>query len=140
MWQDKINTVWQGDCLELMKEMPNKCIDLIVTDPPYLMEWQSNRRFDKHKKIKNDDNSDWLKQVFEQIFRVLKEDCLCLSFYGWPEADKFVSIFKSSGFELKSHLVWVKNNIGLGWFTRGKHEQAYLLAKGQPNKPKNPVA
>ena len=35
MWQDKINIVWQGDCLELMKEMPDKCIDLVVTDPPY---------------------------------------------------------------------------------------------------------
>lgn len=35
MWKDKINTVWQGDCLELMKEMPDKCIDLVVTDPPY---------------------------------------------------------------------------------------------------------
>ena len=25
----------QGDCLELMKEIPDKSIDLIVTDPPY---------------------------------------------------------------------------------------------------------
>lgn len=25
----------QGDCLELMKDIPDKSIDLIVTDPPY---------------------------------------------------------------------------------------------------------
>ena len=27
-----------GDCLELMKDIPDKSIDLIVTDPPYLIE------------------------------------------------------------------------------------------------------
>lgn len=28
----------QGDCLELMKNIPDKSIDLVVTDPPYLMK------------------------------------------------------------------------------------------------------
>lgn len=27
-----------GDCLELVKELPDNSIDLIVTDPPYLIE------------------------------------------------------------------------------------------------------
>jgi len=35
MWTDKINQVWQGDCLELMKEMPDKCVDLVLCDLPY---------------------------------------------------------------------------------------------------------
>ena len=30
-----INKIVQGDCLEVMASMPNQCIDLIVTDPPY---------------------------------------------------------------------------------------------------------
>src|SRR3990167_9188810 len=34
-WTDHINTVWQGDCLELMKTMPDKCVSLCLTDPPY---------------------------------------------------------------------------------------------------------
>lgn len=32
---DFINKVIQGDCLEVMKDIPDKSIDLIVTDPPY---------------------------------------------------------------------------------------------------------
>lgn len=40
-----------------------------------------------------------------------------------------------AGFELKSHFVWIKSNIGLGWFSRGQHEVAYLLTKGSPQKP-----
>lgn len=33
-----MNSIKCGDCLELIKEIPNKSIDLIVTDPPYLIE------------------------------------------------------------------------------------------------------
>ena len=31
--------LWQGDCLELMKNIPDKSIDLVLTDPPYLREF-----------------------------------------------------------------------------------------------------
>jgi len=32
---DFINKVICGDCLEVMKEIPNECMDLVVTSPPY---------------------------------------------------------------------------------------------------------
>ena len=28
-------TIYNGDCLEIMKQLPDKSVDLIVTDPPY---------------------------------------------------------------------------------------------------------
>jgi len=35
-WKDKfLDKVVCGDCLELMKELPDGCVDLVVTDPPY---------------------------------------------------------------------------------------------------------
>ena len=37
----------QGDCLELMKDIPDKSIDLIVTDPPYLIKYKTNHRKNK---------------------------------------------------------------------------------------------
>ena len=33
-----LNKITQGDCYELIKEIPNNSIDLIITDPPYLLE------------------------------------------------------------------------------------------------------
>lgn len=33
--EDYINKVIQGDCLEVMKNIPDKSIDLVLTDPPY---------------------------------------------------------------------------------------------------------
>lgn len=32
---DFINKVIHGDCLDVMKQMPDKCVDLVLTDPPY---------------------------------------------------------------------------------------------------------
>ena len=33
---DNINNIILGDCLELIKQIPDNSIDAIVTDPPYL--------------------------------------------------------------------------------------------------------
>lgn len=30
-----INQIVNADCLEILKELPDKCIDLVLTDPPY---------------------------------------------------------------------------------------------------------
>ena len=38
--KDYINQVIQGDCLEIMKQMPDKCVDLVVTDPPYGLNYR----------------------------------------------------------------------------------------------------
>ena len=31
----EVDRIYCGDCLDLMREMPDKCIDLVLTDPPY---------------------------------------------------------------------------------------------------------
>lgn len=109
--------------------------DLILTDPPYGVNWQSNSRNVKHMKIQNDGSLEWLPEVSALIYAAMKKDSLMISFYGWACADEFLIAWKKAGFSPKSHLTWVKNNMGFGWFTRGQHESAYLMAKGKPAAP-----
>jgi len=35
VWNINNNCIINGDCLEVMKSIPNKSIDAIITDPPY---------------------------------------------------------------------------------------------------------
>lgn len=126
--------LYLGDCLEIMPLLGK--VDAVVTDPPYGVSFQSNRREEKYKKIENDTELTWLPKISNLTYEVLKDNSVMISFYGWPHIDQFMTTWKTSGFEPKSHFVWVKNNIGCGWFTRPQHESAYLLAKGKPNKPK----
>ena len=39
---DFINKVIQGDCLDIMRQIPDKSVDLVITDPPYGLNYQSN--------------------------------------------------------------------------------------------------
>ena len=60
----------QGDCLERMKEIPDGSIDLILTDPPYGMSYNSGRRKVSYGEIKNDHSLYWLDGFAEECFRV----------------------------------------------------------------------
>ena len=47
----EINKIYNGDCYELIKEIPDKSIDLIYTDPPYLYESGFGKRLQDEGKI-----------------------------------------------------------------------------------------
>lgn len=100
--QDFINKIIQGDCLEIMKQIPDKSVDLVVTDPPYGMDFQSNHRKTKHEKIVGDNIFPlW---VFDELFRIAKRGV-----YVFCRWDNLKDLPKP-----KSVLVWVKNNWSMG--------------------------
>lgn len=106
-------SIKQGDCLELMKDISDKSIDMILTDPPYGMNFQSHRRKNIYEKIKNDENLDFLDDFFKECNRVLKKDSALYVFCSWHNVDEFKKQFEKY-FKLKNILVWVKNNHGSG--------------------------
>ena len=61
-YKDDKGMLFNGDCLEIMKNISNNSIDLVLTDPPYGIDLTPQRNGGKFKdtKIKNDDNLDWL--------------------------------------------------------------------------------
>ena len=108
--------LYQGDCLEIMGGIKDKSVDLIVTDPPYLMNYQSNRRKkeDRFDKIKNDKGSYMLIQDYlEECHRIMKDNTAIYCFCSWHNIDFFKNEFEKH-FKLKNILVWNKNNHGTG--------------------------
>lgn len=104
----------QGDCLELIKEIPNESIDLIVTDPPYLMEYKSCHRKNKSHKfcseIKNDNNEEVIQKAIKECYRVLKNNSAMYMFCNSNKIDVFKTLIENQGFTIKNIIVWVKNN------------------------------
>ena len=125
------NRIITGDCQKVMQEMPAASIDFIATDPPYLVGYTSR----DGRSIVGDDNSGWLFPAFSHMYRVLKYNRFLLSFYGWNRADRFLAAWKTAGFRVAGHLVWVKQYHSNEGYVRYRHEQAYLLSKGVPMKP-----
>jgi DNA modification methylase len=132
-------TVFQGDCLSLMPKFTSDTFDMVLTDSPYLVGYTG--RWDSvQKQITGDTDPSWLRPAFSEIWRVMKADTFCVAFYGWPHADTFLGLWKEIGFRPVSHLAFVKRQWGLGRFTRGTHETAFLLAKGRPPIPQSPIS
>lgn len=130
------NTIQHGDCIEVMCRMPARSVDFILTDPPYLVRYKSR----DGRSIANDDNADWLDPAAQAMFRVLKQDSLCVSFYGWTQTDRFIAAWRKAGFRIVGHIVFRKNYTSRARFVGYNHESAYVLAKGRPALPANPPA
>ena len=83
----------QGDCLELMKTIPDKSVDLIITDPPYLIKYKTNYRKDKKhdfcSEILNDDNYELISEYIRECFRVLKDNTAMYIFCNCDRVDYF---------------------------------------------------
>lgn len=101
-----LNQIHHADCLEFMRQLPDKCVDLVLTDPPYFgivqnkwdNQWATMAEF-----------QDWGEQVGIEIKRILKDNG---SFY-WFGDDKHIAycqVVLDKHFSLLNNMVWAKNN------------------------------
>jgi len=130
-----LNTIINDDCLNVLQSLPARSIDFVLTDPPYITRYKSR----DGRTVPNDDNDAWLKPAFAEIYRQLRKDSFCVSFYGWPHADKFLQAFRAAGFRPVGHFMFPKTYTSSSRYVRYQHECAYLLAKGYPMQPKNAI-
>ena len=86
----------------------------------------------------NDDNDNWLKPAFAEIYRVLANDSFAVSFYGWPMADRFMAAYRAAGFCIVGHLIFPKTYSSSTRFLRYQHESAHLLVKAIPANQRGP--
>lgn len=129
------NQILHGDCVEVMRQMPAKSVDFILTDPPYLVNYRDR----SGRTIQNDVDESWLKPAMAEGYRVLQQDRIAVMFYGWTKVDLFFEAWRSAGFQPVGHIVFRKNYSSKSRFLRYQHEQAFLLAKGRPPLPKQPL-
>ena len=102
-----------GDCFDLLKDIPDESVDMILTDPPYGMSFQSDYRKIKYEKIKGDSSLDWLDDFVDEIYRVSKPNTAHYVFCSFHHIDKFKQAIERK-FKIKNILTWVKNNKSMG--------------------------
>ena len=68
MMQDLyLNKIICGDCVQVMREMPDNCVDLVITSPPY-----ADNRKKTYGGVPPDKYAEWFLPVSHEILRVLK--------------------------------------------------------------------
>jgi DNA modification methylase len=119
------------------KLMDGQKADVLFTDPPYGIDFAPQRG--THGKILNDaltgtEFDDFLDDVFGAALVSMKPDTYAFVWTGWSKIGAFE---RSLGkyFKIQAMHVWVKNNFGIGYYSRPKHEPFYLCLNGKPVYP-----
>jgi len=73
MYDIKPGAIINGDCLTVLRQMESDSVDMVITDPPYGVDYQSGRaaKENRKKKISND-KSPFIWWIYD-AYRVLKE-------------------------------------------------------------------
>ena len=112
---DYINTIRQGDCVELMSKMPAEYVDLIITDPPFAIDFKAartnynrtgSRVLEGYNEISESDylafTCDWL----EQATRTLKSSGSMYIFSGWNHLKDILIAIDRYNLVTVNHIVW----------------------------------
>src|SRR5690625_761048 len=96
-YQDDQTTVYHGDCIEVMRNLPDNSVDAIVTDPPYGLGFMG-AKWDALPPGK-----DWA----EECLRVLKPGGHLLAFGGTRTWHRLAVAIEDAGFEIRDSLAWL---------------------------------
>lgn len=133
MYKDQIIC---GDAVSILAGIPDESVDLVVTDPPYLVKYKDR----SGRRVANDDSPEAVLAVFDQVYRVLKPNAYCVSFYGWNAIAEFSGKWAEVGFKTIGHIVWPKPYASKSRHLQYSHESAFVLAKGFPTKAAHPIS
>ncbi len=104
----------QGDCLELIKEIPDGNVDMVLTDPPYMINTKSTGAGKLTPWADYCNASLWYAEWIRQARRILKNTGCLWTFLNWRS---FVTFSKAScdiRWPIESVLVWDKCWMGPG--------------------------
>lgn len=133
--------MYNGDCLDVLKQIPDSSIDLVVTDPPYKTitggdsngknstrpkgMLSGNRKLFKHQN--NTTPEEWLPLLYSK----LKENTHCYIFTNSLNLNYILTEAEKCGFKLHNILVWEKNNCTPSQYYMKNCEYVLFFRKGK---------
>lgn len=123
----EIDKIYQGDCLELIKQLPDKSIDCIICDPPYEVLNKNNKDAQWDRIIPFD-------ELWQQYERVAKDDAAIILF----AQGMFTARLMMSNPKLwRYNLIWQKGGRCSGFLNAKKmplreHEDIVIFYRKQP--------
>lgn len=106
-----LNQVFCMDCMELLARMPDKCVSMILTDPPYGISYQNNFTNRKHPRLAGDSGIDY-ERFARESYRVLKENTHAYFFTRFDCYPYHYECLKKAGFTIKNCMVVEKGTVG----------------------------
>ena len=142
----EIDRIYNQDCIKGMAEkMDENSVDLIVTDPPFAIDFISNKAnynrnasnvLDDYHETASDDYEQFTDAWLFQAKRILKETGSMYVFSGWNHLEILLRIFREMGFKTINHIIW-KYSFGVNCTKKYITSHYHLLYVAQnPQKVK----
>ena len=130
-----INQIITGDCLEVMRDWPDDCVDLVLTDPPYFLpakHYQTRKNFQRSFADLGIFDS-FFRQWFKELQRIMSPSG---SIYMFCDGQSYPLFYWYAYQFTKSArpLIWDKLTCTLGYTWRHQHE-IILFAEMPEAKP-----
>jgi DNA modification methylase len=120
-----------GDCLEVMKTLPDGAVDAVITDPPYITGGASTRRGTRAQSPIGDwtNAARWYKDWLSECFRIANSNAPVWMFGNWRTLPVLEIAVQSLARRITSVLVWDKQWIGVGSMNglRCQYELVFLM-------------
>lgn len=114
------NKIMCGDCRSLNdvdKLMDGNYADMILTDPPYNVEYEgggTDKLTIQNDSMDNDLFATFLRQVFSIMFKIIKPGGSFYIFHADTEGENFRKSIRIAGFKIAQCCIWVKNTLVMG--------------------------
>lgn len=121
------DTIYPGNSLELMPKIPDGVIDLIITDPPFAIDFKAQREnynrtgshvLEGYQEIPESEYHEFTQNWMAEAARILAPDGSMYVFSGWNRLRDILEGLDMAGFSTINHLVW---KYQFGVFTKKKY-------------------
>lgn len=151
MLKEYLNKIINADCLEVLHNMPDKCIDLVVTSPPYNLKnstgngmkdgrggkWANAALINGYENYDDcmpvEEYAKWQHEVLLELVRVIKDDGAIFYNHKWRVQDGLIQDRRDIVYDvpLRQIIIWKRKggiNFNAGYFLP-TYEVIYLIAK-----------
>jgi site-specific DNA-methyltransferase (adenine-specific) len=149
-YSDESVTLYHGDCLEVMADLPEQSVDVVLTDPPYSSGGRrENARSIRKSMLRSMEDDEWihgdamsttgfvylLRLCGVQWRRLLKSGGHSLTFIDWRMSLNLLAALETADLRQQPILVWDKAKLGMGAIFRNQHEFIVHVTAGNAAEP-----
>ncbi len=110
-----VNTIHNMDCIQGMKEIPSDFVDLVITDPPFAIDFKARRAnynrtasrvIKGYNEISQAEYYQFTLNWMKEVYRILKESGSMYVFSGWNNLKDILMALDTLKFITVNHIIW----------------------------------
>jgi len=111
----EFNKIYNIDCIEGMKHIPENTIDLVITDPPFAIDFKAKRNnynrtasrvIEGYNEIPKKEYYDFTLKWMKEVYRVLKDSGSMYVFSGWNNLKDILIVIDELNLITINHIIW----------------------------------